>query len=104
GWEQTVSAVEDPELVEQALGGPDTSARLRRMHRVYVREDSVDGCGAAFADLVAELRAGIHSFDDALVDPTLPLVEPEEGQDPRSNRACGFPAHGLPVVSRSAAL
>jgi hypothetical protein len=25
-------------------------------------------------------------------------------QDPRSNRACGFPAHGLPMVSRSAAL
>ena len=25
------------------------------------------------------------------------------GQDPRSNRACGFPAHGLPVASRGAA-
>src|SRR5580698_8190197 len=27
-----------------------------------------------------------------------------KGQDPLSNRACGFPAHGLPVVSRAAAL
>jgi hypothetical protein len=27
-----------------------------------------------------------------------------KGQDPLSNRACGFPAHGLPVVSRSVAL
>src|SRR5882724_4263695 len=25
-------------------------------------------------------------------------------QDPRSNRACGFPAHGLPVVVQSAAV
>ncbi len=35
-WEQEVSAVEDDELFEKALGGPDTSTRLRIMHRVQL--------------------------------------------------------------------
>jgi hypothetical protein len=40
-----------------------------------------------------------------LVDPTfLPASRPVFEQDPLSNRACGFPAHGLPVVCRDAAL
>ncbi|KAF0813722.1 hypothetical protein IGB42_02075 [Andreprevotia sp. IGB-42] len=36
-WQQPVTAVEDGELFEVALGGPDTSARLRTMRRVYVQ-------------------------------------------------------------------
>jgi Family of unknown function (DUF6519) len=35
-WQQPVSAVEDDELVEKALGGPDTSTRLRTMWRVRI--------------------------------------------------------------------
>lgn len=35
-WEQPVTAVEDSELRERALGGPDTSARIRRMRRIHV--------------------------------------------------------------------
>src|SRR5712664_2003845 len=34
-WQQPVSAVEDSELFEVALGGPDTSERMRLMHRVH---------------------------------------------------------------------
>ena len=33
-WQQGVSAIEDEELFEVALGGPDTGARLRNMRRV----------------------------------------------------------------------
>lgn len=33
-WQQPVSAVEDEELLEMALSGPDTSIRLRTMYRV----------------------------------------------------------------------
>lgn len=67
GWEQSVSAVEDPELLELALGGPDTSLRMRPMHRVYVRHGSAEPttCAAAFKALMDDHTGGIHSFDPA---------------------------------------
>ncbi|MCB0628745.1 MAG: right-handed parallel beta-helix repeat-containing protein [Saprospiraceae bacterium] len=39
-WQQAVSAVEDEELLEKALGGPDTCTRIRTMRRVHVFEDT----------------------------------------------------------------
>lgn len=65
GWEQSVSAVEDPELLELALGGPDTSSRIRRMHRVLVRAGDAEplDCGDAFDRLITDHTAGGHSFD-----------------------------------------
>jgi hypothetical protein len=38
-WQQPVTAVEDRELFEVALGGPDTSTRMRTMHRVHLLAD-----------------------------------------------------------------
>ena len=38
-WQQPVSAVEDSALFETALGGPDTTTRLRNMRRVAILED-----------------------------------------------------------------
>lgn len=38
-WQQPVGAVEDNELFEVALGGPDTSARVRNMRRVKIQPD-----------------------------------------------------------------
>ena len=35
-WEQNVTATEDSELLERALGGPDTSVYRRRMRRLEV--------------------------------------------------------------------
>src|SRR5205085_10494527 len=42
----------------------------------------------------------------ALVDPDSYAItmEATESRTPRSNRACRFPAHGLPVIGRYAAL
>ena len=57
GWEQVVTAVEDGELREQALGGPDTSARIRRMRRVEVAPGGAASCAEAFAELEARLTA-----------------------------------------------
>jgi len=48
GWEQDVSATEDSELFETALGGADGAGRERRMARVHVVEDSADNCLEAF--------------------------------------------------------
>jgi hypothetical protein len=38
-WQQAVSAIEDSELLEAALGGPDTSVRIRNMRRVKINID-----------------------------------------------------------------
>ncbi|MEA3276284.1 MAG: DUF6519 domain-containing protein, partial [Pseudomonadota bacterium] len=71
GWEQSVSAVEDSELRERALGGPDTSVRRRRMRRIEVLTDVPETCAAAFARLHEELAGPLspdtsatHHFDD----------------------------------------
>lgn len=52
-WEQAVSASEDSELLEIALNGADTSARLRRTCRVEVAATDATSCHAAFADAFA---------------------------------------------------
>lgn len=73
GWEQCVSAVEDSELREQALGGPDTSVRVRRMQRVEILQNVSDSCAESFVQLQQNLTAAsdgeignapIHAFDD----------------------------------------
>ena len=38
-WQQSVSAIEDSELFEKALGGPDTTTRRRTMFRVKLATD-----------------------------------------------------------------
>jgi hypothetical protein len=70
GWEQCVTAVEDSELREMALGGPDTSVRVRRMRRVEVFTDAPGTCAEAFNALKQRLTAPVvpdtgapHEFD-----------------------------------------
>jgi hypothetical protein len=53
-WQQPVTAVEDSELFEVALGGPDTSARWRTMRRVHVMSGVTgSACPAAWAAALA---------------------------------------------------
>ena len=64
GWEQHVTAFEDGELIETALGGVDTTGRNRPMRRVRVATDvPEDGCAEAFAELIQRIG------DDAVFDP-----------------------------------
>ena len=56
-FEQPVSATEDRELIEPALG-VDTTGRVRRGWRVRVSTDVEDDCRLAFANLVATHYAG----------------------------------------------
>src|SRR6266536_1822826 len=63
----------------------------------------LDQCSAR---AIAHVGYGRSLEDAPLVDPTF-LSDgwpPRFQQDPLSNRACGFPAHGLPVVSHVRAL
>ncbi len=57
GWEQTVTATEDAELLEPGLGGPDTTARRRTMWRVMLRSDVPDTCPEAFDTLIGDVGA-----------------------------------------------
>lgn len=57
-WQQPVTAVEDAELFEVALGGPDTSTRWRSMRRVQVATGvAADECAEAWATVSAGFAA-----------------------------------------------
>ena len=52
-WQQPVAAVEDRELFEVALGGPDTSYRIRTMRRIHVAAGvGSQDCKAAWTTLL----------------------------------------------------
>ncbi len=53
-WQQPVTAVEDSELFEVALGGPDTSTRWRTMRRVHVTPGiTATDCADAWTEVSA---------------------------------------------------
>ena len=65
-WEQGVTAVEDRELLETALGGATTSVRLRRMRRVQAFGHpnlEASNCAEAFQALLQELEQDNSEFD-----------------------------------------
>lgn len=70
-WETDVSAVEDAELFEPALGGPDTSTRRRTMFRVNLAEGvGLPDCAGAWTVLRhrwAEAHVGTVSAESELV-------------------------------------
>lgn len=72
-WEQAITAVEDAELRERGLGGPDSSVRVRRMRRVHVLPNlGSDGLGDALAQLQATLVNGVaggQSVSLGTIDP-----------------------------------
>ncbi len=78
-WQQPVSAVEDKELFEAALGGADTSARIRTMRRARVLRNvgNVD-CAAAWTQLLTSLNPeGTVNGDFELVPNATLTVEPD---------------------------
>jgi hypothetical protein len=64
-WEQDVTAVEDDEILEGALGGPDTTVRVRRFRRVlpFLITDSADTCSDAFQEAITALETQNATFD-----------------------------------------
>jgi hypothetical protein len=61
--EQEISAVEDPDLKDVALGGPDTSARLRLMQHVERIAVSEDTCADAVGEAVKDWLASGLRYD-----------------------------------------
>jgi hypothetical protein len=62
--EHVVTATEDTELYERALGGADTTARQRVTARVRVQADVPDDCAEALDQAVAEHYPGAVLDDD----------------------------------------
>jgi Family of unknown function (DUF6519)/Right handed beta helix region len=98
-WEQHVSAVEDEELRERALGGVDTSVRVRRMARVEARSVEADDCSTAWNqvreaiesdaggtfdvranELLSSARLRITFDDGAAEDPCAPCGPHDAGR------------------------
>jgi uncharacterized protein DUF6519 len=78
-WQQPVSAVEDKEIFEAALGGADTSARIRTMRRARILSN-VPGadCAAAWTQLLNSLNGeGTLNGDFELVPDAFLKVEPD---------------------------
>ncbi len=65
-WEQCVTAVEDEEVLERALGGPDTSVRVRRMRRVeFANALEGEDCAAAFTRVMSNIAGEEGHLDPA---------------------------------------
>jgi hypothetical protein len=83
-WQQPVGAVEDSELFEVALGGPDTSMRVRNMRRIKLWGDvQTADCAVAWQKLISELEAKnngkINDENEALPDVRLTVSFSEDG-------------------------
>jgi hypothetical protein len=63
--EQEVSAVEDPDLLEVALGGPDTTQRVKLLRRIHRLPVSSSDCAGAWQTAVAEWAKKGVTFDPA---------------------------------------
>ncbi len=83
-WQQPVSAIEDNELFEAALAGPDTSTRMRTMRRIKVFQDTGSGeCFDAWSALVkdwADTNLGqINHSHELIPDAQLQVEFSEDG-------------------------
>lgn len=85
-WLQPVSAVEDAELFEVALGGPDTGTRMRLMRRVHIEPVAAPSdCHKAWESLTAQWKAsglGTLSEENEIVPDTKLKVEFDPGTIP----------------------
>ena len=72
-WEQPVEAIEDSELFETALGGPDTATRVRLMRRIMLAGGRGDSdCATAWTDALQQIEATYGPWD-----PETCLCEPD---------------------------
>jgi hypothetical protein len=64
-FEQEVGAVEDPDLLDVALGGPDTTQRVRLMRRIVRLGVTGTDCSTALAEAVTDWGRHGYLFDPA---------------------------------------
>ena len=85
-WQQPVCAIEDSELFETALGGPDTTIRVRNMARVRIYPGiGNNGCGDAWTQLKNIWTTGFFG-----------TVNDNYERVPNASLQVSFPGNGLP--------
>ena len=96
-WRQPVSAVEDRELFEAALGGPDTSTRMRTMHRVQIETDiNVDECEKPWQPLsnVDGCKKAWQTLKERWLDRNRGSLNPQNQLEPDVTLKVGFSNEG----------
>jgi hypothetical protein len=94
-FEQEVGAVEDPDLLDVALGGPDTTARIRLMQRIVRTPVLASDCPSALAEVSA-----LWLNNGFLFDPTTMRLKPQAAlqvsfsNTPSSTNPCDPVAQG----------
>ena len=82
-WQRHITAIEDPEIIESALGGPDTATRVKTVWQVRTLElsavDASNPCGSGASD-----------FDD-LLDPGTAMLTAETVSPPTDDNPCLIP-------------
>ncbi len=83
-WHQPVTAVEDASLFEVALGGPDTTARIRAMRRVHLASDIGFGdCAEAWQQLIGDWETAhlgkINKSHERITDAKLKVTFSKDG-------------------------
>ncbi|HEY3268162.1 MAG TPA: DUF6519 domain-containing protein [Armatimonadota bacterium] len=74
-WDRSVSAVEDPDIREVALGGPDTATRVQTVCQVKVRPlDAPITCEEARSFLPAASRGRLTNKVESVPDPKDPCI------------------------------
>jgi hypothetical protein len=93
--EQEVSAVEDPDLLEAALGGPDTTQRLKLLRRVARVAVEKSDCASAWDLLTAAWAKDGFEFEPATMR-VLPSVQLKVGvaQETSTGNPCDPVASG----------
>jgi hypothetical protein len=93
--EQEVSAVEDPDLLEVALGGPDTTQRLKLLRRIQRLSANAADCANTWDEAVAQWKTKGLRLDPATMQ-LLPQVRLKVGftSDASSGDPCDPVATG----------
>ncbi len=73
-FQEPVGAVEDEELLEVALGGPDTSMRIRTRQRVHLLEGVPNRCDQAWRQLAATLKGKLNDENELEPDSRLTVT------------------------------
>ncbi len=95
-FEQEVQATEDPDLKEVALGGPDTTARVRLMRRVRRTPVHEEDCAAAWLEATGTWSTGFGLEFDPDTMRLVPEVRLQVSfqQDPATGDLCDPVARG----------
>lgn len=94
-WDREITYIEDPDLLEKALGGPDTTTRVQtvwqvKVHKHNMTDGSAAACGFDLATIPDNHKSGGQLSTKAIVAPPQPddpcIIAPSGGFRGLENR------------------